>query len=179
MFLPAIEQATPFNHALVRIQVEFRVLPKVLEEAVGLSGDHLVVELVKHKRGRSMSCHQLPLARRERHPVAAGRDLVEGQSVQGKTMPTVPSREAAACPNQQQPVPIQLASAMAESAPAAAHFVALPLSPPDLPQERLVLKPPACRVAIKWYCGREGILNPPAGCAAARLFSRTIDAAHS
>ena len=84
MFLPAIEQATPFNHALVRIQVEFRVLPKVLEEAVGLSRDHLVVELVMHKRGRSISCHQLPLARRERHPVAAGRDLVEGQSVQGK-----------------------------------------------------------------------------------------------
>ena len=126
-----------------------------------------------------MSCHQLPLARRERHAVAAGRDLVEGQSVQRKTMPTVPSREAAACPNQQQPVPIRLASAMAESAPAAAHFVALPLSPPDLPQERLVLQPPACRVAIKWYCGREGILTPPAGCAAARLFSRTIDAAHS
>ena len=33
------------------IGVEFRALPKALEEVVGLSFDCLVVELVMHKRG--------------------------------------------------------------------------------------------------------------------------------
>jgi hypothetical protein len=45
------------------------------------------------------------------------------------------------------------------------------------PQERLALQSPACRVAIKWYCGCEGILPrqqvaPLLDCSAERLMPR-------